>query len=141
MEPFPVREDRPKYDEDGVRVRQGGCTCGAIRFVVRGEPEVIGLCHCTLCRKETGSVFLAYAEWPREAFRSSGAFRTFEGRSFCPKCGSRVFHLSEDRAEIMLGALDDAPGDLVPSREGWIVRREHWLAPLHGARQFKADPV
>jgi hypothetical protein len=28
------------------------------------------------------------------------------GRSFCPACGSRVFHLSEAIAEVIIGALD-----------------------------------
>ena len=45
-----------------------------------------------------------------------GQARVFKGRSFCPACGSRVFHLSEAIAEVMIGAFDDAPGDLRPAR-------------------------
>ena len=69
--------------------RNGGCSCGAVRYVVTGEPTLTGICHCTLCRKETGSVFMAYADWPRDAFEATGEVRTFDGRSFCPNCGSR----------------------------------------------------
>jgi hypothetical protein len=32
--------------------------------------------------------------------------------------------------EIRLGALDDAPTDLVPTYELWVVRRERWLPDL-----------
>ena len=124
----------------GDALRHGGCRCGAVRFELRGEPTVVGTCHCTDCRKASGSAFVFYADWPRACFTVSGAAREFAGRSFCPVCGSRVFHLSEDTVEIMLGALDAAPGDLVPTREGWICRREPWLDPVAGAGQFGRDP-
>ena len=118
----------------------GGCSCGAVRYEVRGEPLVAGLCHCISCRKETGSSFLAYADWPAGAFSYTGAVRTYEGRSFCPTCGSRLFHLGDDGgAEICLGTLDAAPTGIAPAREGWIDRREAWLAPVPGATQHRKD--
>jgi len=121
-------------------VRFGGCRCGAVRYEVRGEPTAVGLCHCTDCRKETGSAFLAYADWPRAQFTVSGEYVTFEGRSFCSVCGSRLFHLGERQAEICIGSLDDAPTGLSPTREGWTIRREHWQAPLEAATQAERDP-
>lgn len=136
-----MRRPGPPRDPDGTRVRYGGCSCGAVRFEIRGEPDKVGVCHCTECRKATGSAFVAYADWPSEALTVAGEAREYRGRSFCPVCGTRLFSLTADQAEIMLGALDDAPGDLVPDREGWIVRREHWLPPLTGAGQFDHDPA
>lgn len=121
-------------------VRGGGCACGAVRYEVRGEPTTVGLCHCADCRKETGSAFLHYGDWPMEAFSTQGAYRTYAGRSFCPECGTRLFHLSETEAEICLGSLDQAPAGLGPLQEGWIIRREHWLAPATGASQHDRDP-
>lgn len=121
-------------------VRRGGCRCGAVRYEVRGEPLVAGLCHCTDCRKETGSAFLAYADWSRDAFAVTGEYRTYEGRSFCPACGTRLFHLSEESAEICLGSLDDAPNGIAPTREGWVKRREFWLTAVPGASQHREDP-
>jgi hypothetical protein len=136
----PNRPGHAGFDQQAVRVRVGGCFCGAVRFSVRGEPLVVGTCHCADCRKATGAAFVFYADWPRSAFTSTGQTQAFKGRSFCPACGSRVFHLSESTAEVMIGALDDAPGDLRPSREGWTVRREHWLVPIPDAVQFARDP-
>lgn len=121
-------------------IRFGGCRCGAVRYEVRGEPTVTGLCHCTDCRKETGSAFLAYADWPREQFTVAGDFPTFEGRSFCSVCGSRLFHLGDEHAEICLGSLDEAPTPFAPSREGWTIRREHWQTAVAGATQADRDP-
>lgn len=122
------------------RISEGGCACGQVRFRLIGEPDTVGLCHCADCRKETGSAFLYYGEWRRDAFQVSGEFATYDGRSFCPGCGSRLFHINPERVEICLGALDAAPADFVPQREGWIERREPWLTAIPKAGQFKKDP-
>lgn len=140
MNDYPVLRPGPPFDRDGRRVRYGGCSCGAVRFEVSGEPTVVGLCHCLECRKATGGVSMPYADWPSGAFSVAGAARDYAGRSFCPVCGSRLFHLAPGVVEILLGAFDDAPGDLRPTREGWTIRREHWLAPVDGASQHDRDP-
>jgi hypothetical protein len=121
-------------------IRHGGCSCGAVRYEVRGEPVKVGLCHCADCRKETGSDYLHYADWLKDDFSVTGDYRTYEGRSFCPTCGTRLFHLGDDGAEICVGSLDDPPADLVPTREGWIKRREEWLQAVAGAGQHREDP-
>ena len=110
-----------------------------MRYTLSGEPLRVGLCHCTSCRQESGSAFTAFAVWPRSAFRSTGAFSTWEGRSFCPECGSRLFALRDDEAEIKIGTLEDAPTGLTPQYELWVWRREHWLEPLPGAEQHQRD--
>ena len=127
-------------EENGIR--RGGCACGAVRYELRGEPLVVGLCHCADCRKESGASFLYYADWPLAAFSAEGTYRTWEGRSFCGTCGSRLFHVDTDRghAEICLGSLDVAPAGLAPRQEGWTIRREHWLTPVAGAAQHDRDP-
>ena len=83
---------------------------------------------------------MAYADWPRDAFEATGEVRTFEGRSFCPNCGSRLYSLSDDHAEIKIGTLDEAPTRLLPSEEIWVKRREPWLVPLKGTDQHREDP-
>lgn len=125
---------------DEMVTRLGGCRCGKVRYEVRGEPIKVGLCHCTDCRKETGSAFLYYGDWKTDRFSVTGNFKTYDGRSFCPECGTRLFHLDSEGAEICLGSLDDAPMSLAPTREGWITRREIWMAPVGAAVQAETDP-
>jgi hypothetical protein len=84
-------------------------------------------------------MFTAFGVWPRSAFNSSGAVSTWEGRSFCPECGSRLFALRDEEAEIKLGTLEDAPTGLTPEYELWVWRRERWLNPLPGAEQHQRD--
>ncbi len=123
-----------------TQIRTGGCQCGAVRYEVRGEPLKSGLCHCTDCRKITGSVFLAFADWHRHQFTVSGAFETYIGRSFCPKCGSRLFNLTDTAAEIYIGTMDDAPNAIAPQFEEWCIRREPWLPTLPGTPMYPREP-
>ena len=48
---------------------------------------------------------------------------------FLPRCGSSIFARSADEIEVNLGSLD-APDQLIPTYESWIVRRESWLPPF-----------
>lgn len=120
------------------RRRTGGCLCGSVRYSVRGDPLHVRRCHCTGCRKESGSAFTVYAVWPAEAFELTGELSSFDNRGFCPACGSRLVDTSDPTGahiEIRLGSLDDAPFELKPQDEIYVERRESWLPPVDGAAQ------
>ena len=87
----------------------------------------------------SGSAFTVYAHWPLEDFELSGDISSFDGRGFCPRCGSRLMDTSDpgdSHVEIRLGTLDDAPFDLKPEAEIWVKRRESWILPVEGAAQY-----
>ena len=107
----------------------GGCLCGNVRLVASGLPYRVGLCHCLDCRKHHGALFYASAVFPQDAVTIDGETRDYAGRFFCPRCGSSVFARSADEIEVNLGSLD-APDQLIPTYESWIVRRESWLPPF-----------
>jgi hypothetical protein len=107
--------------------RAGGCLCGAVRFVTSGEPIRVGVCHCLDCRKHHGAVFYAAAIFRSDAVSFRGVTRSFNGRFFCPICGSSVFATSQGEVEVHLGAFDE-PNHFVPTYETWIERKESWLA-------------
>ena len=121
-------------------VRTGGCLCGAVRYSVRGHPVHVVRCHCADCRKESGSAFTVYAHWPVEAFELSGEVASYDGRGFCPRCGSRLLDTTGVDSggtliEIRIGSLDEAPFELKPEDEIWVKRRESWIPPVEGAAQ------
>lgn len=122
-------------------MRTGGCLCGAVRYSVRGEPLHVVRCHCANCRKESGSAFTVYAWWPVEAFEMSGEISSYDGRGFCPRCGSRLLDTThtDTHIEIRIGSLDDAPFELTPEHEVWVKRRESWIPPVEGAAQHDED--
>ncbi|WP_263262211.1 GFA family protein [Pseudomonas sp. RIT-PI-S] len=114
----------------------GGCLCGDVRIVAVGRPYRVGLCHCLDCRKHHGALFHAFAIFPQDAVTLEGETREYEGRCFCPRCGSSVFARSEDEIEIALGTLD-APDQFAPTYESWTVRREGWLPAFPLARRYE----
>lgn len=122
-----------------MKVFSGECLCGQVRVSVRGEPIRVGVCHCTRCRKESGSAFTFYAVWPAGQFEHVGETTGFDGQSFCPRCGVRMFSADAQEAEIKLGVLSEAPTPFVPSYELWVKRREPWLRPIEGATQYEEN--
>ncbi len=124
--------------------RQGRCNCGAVRFKARGEPVRVGLCHCLTCQRETGTAYIAFAVWRAEDVTTEGEPRAWGEndyrRTFCPTCGSRIGSEPENgEVEIRLGALDEGGRGLTPGYELWTVRRQPWLSPIPGARQYDGN--
>src|SRR5436190_23286272 len=116
----------------------GGCLCGNVRIEASGLPYRVGLCHCLGCRKHHGALFHASAIFPEGAVTIEGETRHYEGRHFCPRCGSSVFSRSGDEIEVNLGALD-APDQFRPTYELWTIRREAWLPPFGVAHRYERD--
>ncbi|RYB03221.1 GFA family protein [Lichenibacterium ramalinae] len=116
----------------------GGCMCGRVRLAASGEPYRVGLCHCLDCRKHQGALFHACAIFPDHAVTVRGETREYEGRFFCPHCGSSVFGRSGDEVEVNLGAFDE-PDRFRPTYESWIVRRESWLPPFPLEKHYAGD--
>ena len=103
----------------GERVREGGCRCGEVRFVVRSEPLITMACHCTGCQRMTASAFSLSALHHSTTFEVvqgepvigglHGATRHF----FCPHCMSWLFTRPEgldDLINVRATMLDDAEG-------------------------------
>lgn len=117
----------------------GGCLCGSVRFAASGFPDRVGICHCLDCRKHHGALFYAAAIFPEEAVTVEGDTRDFQGRHFCPECGSSVFARSDEEIELHLGAFDQ-PNIFKPTYECWTVRRDNWLPAIPGTDRHKRGP-
>jgi hypothetical protein len=116
----------------------GGCLCGSVRITASGSPWRVGLCHCLDCRKHHGALFHASAVFPESAVAIEGETRDWQGRHFCPRCGSPVFSRTGDEINVNLGSLD-APDQLRPTYELWTIRRESWLPEFPGMRRYERD--
>ena len=116
----------------------GGCLCGRVRFEASGDPYRVGVCHCLDCRKHHGALFHASAIFPENAVIVEGETNSYEGRYFCPNCGSSVFSKSGDEVEINLGSLD-APDQFKPTYELWTIRREAWLPEFPVENRYERD--
>ena len=41
-----------------MSVREGGCSCGEVRYRLTSEPLFVHCCHCLNCQRQTGSAFV-----------------------------------------------------------------------------------
>lgn len=98
---------------------QGSCLCGAIRYEVRGAIGPMIYCHCSMCRKASGSSFATNAPVDAADFRfvsgeaRLGRYESSPGefRCFCTRCGSPIAKLYADKTEvrIRMGTLEGDP--------------------------------
>lgn len=117
---------------------KGGCLCGDVRLVATGRPYRVGICHCLECRKHSGALFHASAIFPETAVTIEGEPHDYNGRYFCPRCGSSVFGRSGDEIEVNLGTLDHID-QFQPTYELWTIRREAWLPAFPLKRSYERD--
>ncbi|MBS9721696.1 GFA family protein [Tianweitania sp. BSSL-BM11] len=102
------------------------CRCGAIRFEAHSDPVFSGYCHCTDCRRATGSPVAAFVGFNTQDSRFIGKAPATFGkapvtRSFCADCGAPIAYADArlpDRVFIMLGAMD-APNDYPPTMHSY----------------------
>ena len=125
---------------------EGGCLCGAVRYVAQGEPINVRVCHCRMCQKAIGAAFNARALFPLAAVTLSGPVGRANSspdltRGFCPQCGATLF---SERASIRaiglsLGSLDE-PDALAPTDHIWISSKQAWLKLDDGLPQHPQGP-
>ena len=85
--------------------RLASCRCQKLRLRCDGQPSKVSMCHCLDCRKHHGALFHASAIFPQDAVTIEGETRDYEGRYFCPRCGSSVFARTADEIEVHLLSL------------------------------------
>lgn len=44
-----------------MRVLEGGCACGAVRYRLKSGPMFVNCCHCQDCQRQVGSAFVINA--------------------------------------------------------------------------------
>ena len=115
---------------------EGGCLCGAVRFVASGPPKGVYWCHCQSCRRHSGAPVSVFVNFERAAYRvAKGEISKFEStpgrttRGFCAKCGSTLTCESArlpGETHFHVGAFDEAER-LQPRRHVFQEERLPWL--------------
>lgn len=102
-----------------MTVLQGSCVCGGIRFEISGPLEGIQQCHCSICRKASGTAAIATILVSADQLKwiaGEDLIRTFArpsgyGTAFCSVCGSPApdSNAKRTRYGIPAGLLDGDP--------------------------------
>lgn len=131
--------------------QKGGCLCGAVTYEVEGPFDQFHLCHCSRCRKSTGS---AHAS---NIFTKPGNITWLTGKSlikrfdlptaerfarcFCTECGSGVPYLSRNGLALIIpaGSLDSDP-EIRPQDNIFWQDRACWYDDALTAPRFDEYP-
>jgi hypothetical protein len=130
----------------------GSCLCGGVRFEVTAPFLRAGHCHCSRCRKHSGTFGLTQGRVPRAGFRlvageSLLRVHTPAGgaavKVFCTVCGSSLFGgewPEGPEVSIRLGALDGDPG-IRPQSHTHVASKAAWEEiPDDGLPRYLAGP-
>lgn len=125
--------------------REGGCFCGALRYVVTGEPIQVTHCHCLHCRRLGGAAFVTWATFDPRNFRyikgkpATIASRAGVTRSFCHDCGSPIAYKNDDLPdEIDLTVCTfDEPESMQPADHVWADRLISWVHLDDGLPRYR----
>ena len=131
------------------KVLTGSCLCGAVRFEVAGPFPMLYQCHCSLCRKQGGSVSNTGMIVAADKFRwlageaGIGKWQRSTGfRShFCRTCGSTVPNPLRDTGYVWVpaGALDDS-GALTIGAQLFLGSKLACDVPRTDGLQFETAP-
>ncbi len=119
-------------------VVSGGCLCGYVRFEYGDKLGPANYCHCTDCRKTTGSAFNIGIRTHASTLRIiAGKVKSYTKtadsgnaitREFCPECGSPLFTRASAKPQfvwIKAGSLDD-PSLVKPTYQIWTDHAVPW---------------
>ena len=115
-------------------IAKGSCLCKGVAYEVELPFERFMYCHCSRCRKATGSGHAANAYVQPAAFRwlrgeaQIVRFDLPEARSFstsfCSTCGAPIPHATRSGREVIVpaGSFDVDPGDRPTENSCWTSR-------------------
>jgi hypothetical protein len=128
---------------------KGSCLCGAIAFEIDGKFGPVGQCHCSKCRKVSGTdgnaVFYAVAVgfcWlTGEDGIQSFVVPDSNGwtSSFCKTCGSPVPHTDSAGKVYFVpaGLLDNDPGFRGYAAHIFVGSKAPWVCIADDAPQYE----
>lgn len=127
---------------------KGSCLCGSVKFEIDGEFDNFFLCHCSYCRKDTGSAHAsnlfsnnAKLKWNlgQELVKNFNLPSTRHIKSFCSGCGSAMPFEASNLVVVPAGSLDDQVS-IKPTAHVFMASKANWDQDLEEVHSFDAFP-
>ncbi len=129
---------------------KGSCLCGGVTFEISGEFKRFFICHCSYCRKGTGSAYAANLFTKKSALKWLSGHEhvknfklgeTRHVRSFCSECGSALPNTTMEGETCMVpaGCLDDEVS-IKPDAHIFVDSQASWEGELASAKRFPGFP-
>lgn len=126
---------------------EGACNCGAVAFEVSAELAAIFVCHCSICRRATGSSGIAVVVIDNDAFRwTCGEDQIATWRKpgadwqtwFCRVCGSTLPGANdESRMFVPAGLISEGGDALKVAHHVFVDSKAVWDEIGDAARQHR----
>lgn len=133
-------------------VIEGGCNCGAVRYRLDAKPLAVIACHCSNCRRQSGSAFSVNLVTKAKALVIEGELGIYEDkdtqsgvplrREFCVRCGSQIRSVPTNGTSLIVikaGSVDDA-GLFAPMMHIWTDSKLSWVEIPKGMPSFPKGP-
>ncbi|UDL90943.1 GFA family protein [Mesorhizobium sp. PAMC28654] len=126
------------------RKLSGKCLCGAVQYAVADEFVYAVNCHCSNCRRTTGSAFKSIAGIERHKFAPTEGednlliFGDQNGHdAHCKLCGSLLYSLVREGAfvHVAMGTLVDSPA-IRPSKHIFVGSKAPWYTITDDLPQY-----
>ena len=128
--------------------REGGCSCGAVRYRLTSEPLFTHCCHCLNCQRQTGSAFvinllieadrvelLAGDPQPVDVPRDDGSVQRIYR---CPTCQVAVFsEYGRPEVRFVRGGTLDQPSGVTPDVHIYTRSKLPWVTLPETAPAFE----
>lgn len=131
---------------------EGGCYCGAVRYVADGDPVFNGQCHCRECQYISGGSPNVAVAIPESGFAyTRGAPKVFKrgdleapvAREFCAECGTHMVSRAPALAGVAIikrGTLDQPSAFGDPQVAIFLVDRQPFHQVPAGIATFERMP-
>jgi hypothetical protein len=128
-----------------VRRLAGKCFCGAVHYAVADEFLYAANCHCSGCRRSTGSAFKPFAGIERDKLEVTAGrdnlmiFGDPEGHNaHCKACGSLLYSLVRAGAfvHVAMGTLVDNP-TIRPTKHIFVGSKAPWFTIADDLPQYQ----
>ena len=118
--------------------REGGCSCGSVRYGLASEPLFVHCCHCLNCQRQTGSAFVINllieadrvellagepqaVDVPRDDGSTQRIYR-------CPTCQVAVFsEYGRPEVRFVRGGTLDRPAEITPDVHIFTKSKLPWI--------------
>ena len=131
---------------------KGSCLCGKVRYEITDHRGVFQYCHCSRCRKFTGSAHASNLFVKLQDFKWTSG-EEYIGRyepddtkyfatSFCKNCGSSLPWLEKSGRTMVVGAgtLDEDPG-FKPQWNIFVASKAPWHQATSDLPEFDELPI
>jgi len=127
----------------------GRCMCGTVHYTVADAFAYAANCHCSNCRRATGSAFKPFAGIERDKLRiTKGAHNLMifgeenANDTHCKLCGSPLYSVVRDGAfvHVTMGTLVDDP-TIRPTEHIFVSSKTPWFTISDDLPQYEEHVV